>query len=280
VEEGTKAGYDVMPITSPNGTTVMTTRRALVDGATPAQPRPSGNYSGNGYAGGSSAAAATDQRAILLRERESAVAGGRTQDVAALDRELARLPGGSTVPGGSQVPGIQVQGDVEKLAATEKVKNDAATAAAIQKDRKTARKFLNVAKEAESLLLKDPTGSLGGSLKDQVLGAFGMTTDAANTAQSLKAVSGWLVSNTPRMEGPQSNFDVANYQTMAADIGNDKLPVERRLFALRQVMSMLNEVNGEDQGQNTPKTRKVVRTGMYGGKKVVQYDDGSTEYAN
>lgn len=280
VEEGTKADYDAMPVTLPNGTTVMTTRKAMVEGARPSPARPSGNYSGNGYAGGSSAAAATDQRAILMRERESAVASGRTQDVAALDRELARLPGGAQVPGVSQVPGIQVQGDAEKLAATEKVKNDAATAAAIQKDRKTARKFLNVAKEAESLLLKDPTGSLGGSFKDQVLGAFGMTTDAANTAQSLKAVSGWLVSNTPRMEGPQSNFDVANYQTMAADVGNDKLPVERRLFALRQVMSMLNEVNGEDQGQNTPKTRKIVRTGMYGGKKVVQYDDGSTEYAN
>lgn len=181
----------------------------------------------------------------------------------------------------SQPPQVGVQqSDAEKVAANEQVKNDAAATAAAQKDRVTARKFLNKAKEAEGLLLKNPTGSLGGSWKDQAMGMFGMTTDAANTAQSLKAVSGWLVSNTPRMEGPQSNFDVANYQTMAADVGNDKLPVERRLAALRQVMAMLEESSGEPKGQTPPTQRKVVRTGMYGGRKVVQYDDGSTEYAN
>lgn len=180
--------------------------------------------------------------------------------------------------------GVQ-QSDAEKVAAAERAKAEEAAAAATQKDRVTARKFINQAKKAEALLLKNPTGSLGGSLIDQTLGALGYTTDAANTAQELKAVSGWLVSNTPRMEGPQSNFDVTNYQTMAADVGNDKLPVERRLAALRQVMSMLEEVSGEPRGQpgtpnDRPAARKVVRTGMYNGRKVVQYDDGSTGYAN
>lgn len=34
-----------------------------------------------------------------------------------------------------------------------------------------------------------------------------------------------------------------------------------------------------EESSNKP-TRNVVKTGMYGGRKVVQYDDGSTEYAN
>lgn len=261
LEAGTTAAYKPMAITLPDGTTVMTTEGAVAEGARPnarppapqSAPRPSGNFTGNGYAGGSAANAANEQRVIMTRERQSAVAAGNTELVAALDRELARLPGGG---GASPVPGIQVQSEGQRQTEQERIKSEAAATAAAKKDRLTARKFYNKAKEAETLLLQDPTGSLAGSLKDKVMGSLGMTTEAANTAQSLKAVSGWLVSNVPRMEGPQSNFDITNYQTMAADVGNDQLPVERRLAALRQVMSMMEEVSATTPATENPSENK------------------------
>jgi len=233
VDEGTKANFDPMPITTPDGRTTMTTRRAVVESA---RPKPGGNYQGSGYAGGSSAAAASDQRAILLRERESAAKAGRAQDVAALDRELARLPGGQAVPG------IQVQSEADKVAAVEGAKNAAANTQAVQKDRQTARKFLNQAKFAEDLLKKDPTGSGVGAIRDNVLGFFGQSTPASETAKQLEAVSGWLVSNVPRMEGPQSNFDVDNYMRMAGAVGDKTRPVSERLAALRTIQTMMTGI--------------------------------------
>lgn len=266
LDASTTAAYDTMPITLPDGTTVLTTRKDVVEGgrrppANPATPRPSGNFTGTGYAGGSATTAANEQRLIMTRERQNAVAAGNTELVAALDREIARLPvaSQSAAPsqgGGSPVPGIQVQSDGQKQTEQERIKSDAAAAAAVQKDRVTARKFVNQAKRAEALLLQNPTGSALGSMQDKVMGALGMTSESANTAQSLKAVSGWLVSNTPRMEGPQSNFDVENYKVMAADVGNDQLPVERRLAALREIMSMFEGVSNPTANADKPVENK------------------------
>lgn len=41
-----------------------------------------------------------------------------------------------------------------------------------------------------------------------------------------------MVSNVPRMEGPQSDFDVKNYREMAATVGDSTIPVKDRLAAL------------------------------------------------
>ena len=71
---------------------------------------------------------------------------------------------------------------------------------------------------------------------------FGANPSGAVVANQLRAVGGWLVSNVPRMEGPQSNFDVGNYQTMAADVGNETLPVERRIAALNSIKKMMQDI--------------------------------------
>lgn len=250
IDERTKAGFDPMPVTSPTGQTTLTTRGAFVDSVQPRPPQPgqsSGAFTGPGYAGGSSSNALPEQLRIIKSERDKAAAGGRSDEVAALDREIARLEGGRST--GGAVPGIQVQSEGQKLEEAERVKAASVTRVAAEKDRVTARKFLNQAKEAERLLNLNPTGSLGGSLVDKGMGMLGLTTDSANLAQQLKAVSGWLVSNVPRMEGPQSNFDVDNYKTMAADVGNDQLPVARRMAAVQGVMKMLREASGEQGGQ-------------------------------
>lgn len=272
IDESTKAAYDPMPVTTPDGRTTLTTRGAVVGGV-----NPSGRGS-SGYAGGSADAAATGQRDILQRELEKAKAQGNAVDVAALERELGRLPGGSGVQG------IAIQSDAEKLGAAKDVEAKAAARAARAKDLKTADRFMAVAKDAKALLDQNPTASGFGSLLDAAAGSIGFTTKGAETADQLKALGGWLVANVPRMEGPQSNFDVENYRTMAANVANDRLPVARRKAALESVMKMFSDIQNGDGGATASfgdqPQKTVKRTGIYGGKKVIEYTDGSVEYAN
>jgi hypothetical protein len=49
-----------------------------------------------------------------------------------------------------------------------------------------------------------------------------------------------MVSNIPRMEGPQSNIDVENYRTMAGRI-DDPIPAEERLAALDSIQQMMTK---------------------------------------
>lgn len=138
--EGAKASFDVMPVTLPSGETVLLPRSTVATqaggGAAPrtatGATRPAGNFSGSGYAGGSSGAAANEQRAILQRELEAATTQGRTADVAALNRELARLPGGA--------PGFQVQSKAQEAAAVEKAKIDAKAGSAESQSSKAAQR--------------------------------------------------------------------------------------------------------------------------------------------
>jgi hypothetical protein len=123
--EGAKAAFDVMPVTRPDGTTSLMPRSAVATQAG-GGVRPSGNFSGSGYAGGSAGAAASDQRAILTRELEAARQRGNPEDVAGLERELARLPGGV-------VPGMQVQSKAQEAAAVAAA-TDAATGKARERE--------------------------------------------------------------------------------------------------------------------------------------------------
>ena len=62
-----------------------------------------------------------------------------------------------------------------------------------------------------------------------------MSTKSGDAAGQLDTLSGWLVSNVPRMEGPQSNVDVANYMTMAGAVGDSTKPISQRLAAAKEV---------------------------------------------
>lgn len=98
-------------------------------------------------------------------------------------------------------------------------------------------------KEAEDLLTGDsgqalPTGSGVGTAVDYVAGVFGASPSGAKEAQSLKAIGGALVSKMPRMEGPQSDKDVALYKEMAGVVGDSTIPRERRIAALGKVKEL------------------------------------------
>lgn len=94
-----------------------------------------------------------------------------------------------------------------------------------------ATTVLDMTKEARSLLDKS-TGSLGGTALDRTLGAFGVSTGGAQAGAQLKVLQAGLMTNMPRMEGPQSDADVRLYQQAAAQIGDTTIPVETRKAAL------------------------------------------------
>lgn len=99
-EQGAKTANSVYTgVQTPGGGTVSGYGSALfgpgAQGGQQPQPKPQqGAGIGPGYAGGSAQAAAPGQREILMQELASAQARGNQGDVAALQRELARLPGG------------------------------------------------------------------------------------------------------------------------------------------------------------------------------------------
>lgn len=149
---------------------------------------------------------------------------------------------------------------------------------------------------AIALLGRGPTSSGAGSIMDSTANFFGQSTKGADAASQLDTISGWLTSNVPRMEGPQSDKDVANYRIMAAEVGNRTKPISQRMAAAKELQGLqakYAELNGGtantggatgDFGAaptaNKSAAKTVVKTGMYGGKRVVQYSDGSTDYAN
>ena len=110
--------------------------------------------------------------------------------------------------------------------------------------------------EAEKILVKgNPTASGMGRGVDAVTGFVGITPGGAAEADQLDAIGGALVAKMPRMEGPQSNYDVENYKIMAGNIGNRSLPVKRRLAALqavRQLWAKYEHLNRDAPAEEPP----------------------------
>jgi len=138
---------------------------------------------------------------------------------------------GNPVVGAQFDPALQGSIAGAKTSANEKVKS-------VQEAKGDLRKtdiFLQQLKQAEDILKSGPTQSGLGAVADAAGRVVGVSTQGAQKAGQLEAISGWLVSNVPRMEGPQSNFDVQNYITMAGKIGDRTVPVAERAAALKEV---------------------------------------------
>jgi hypothetical protein len=100
-----------------------------------------------------------------------------------------------------------------------------------------AEDSLGLLAEAERLL-PDATGSGVGAIRDSAFGALGLSTVGAQATAALKTIAGQLVAKMPRMEGPQSNFDVQMYKEMAGDLANPATPVEQRQAALVMIRKL------------------------------------------
>lgn len=83
-----------------------------------------------------------------------------------------------------------------------------------------------------------PTDSGAGALIDAGAGFFGVSPRGSVQAKELEAVGGALTSKMPRMEGPQSDKDLAQYKQMAAEVGNRSIPIPERKAALEKVKEL------------------------------------------
>lgn len=81
-------------------------------------------------------------------------------------------------------------------------------------------------------LIPDSTGNILGLGYDYVARGLGHTPNGAAATAKLKALGGQLVMMMPRMEGPQSDKDVALYKEMAGNVASPITPKAQRLAAL------------------------------------------------
>lgn len=97
---------------------------------------------------------------------------------------------------------------------------------------------------AKQLLTGGATASGAGALADKMLAFTGHTTKGADAAMALEAVGGWMTSNVPRFEGPQSDKDTALYSKMAGLVGDRTQPMSTRMMALDTVSQLMQPMMG------------------------------------
>lgn len=144
----------------------------------------------------------------------------------------------------------------EVTTATENAKNQAerdAKRQGAQADRTNAADATLPLLDQAETYLKTATGSLVGAARDSGAAVFGKSTTGAQAAAQLRIIAGQLTSKVPRMEGPQSNVDVKLYQQMAGDLGNELLPVETRLAALKELRRLNQKYASQNQKPAPPK---------------------------
>lgn len=148
--------------------------------------------------------------------------------------EMVPGAGGAPVIGAQADPALQGRIAGAKEGAELEVKSGAEAKKAVRK----SDVMLEQLDQAEGLLKQGPTSSGVGAGVDALGNLVGVSSKSADTAAKLASISGWLVANVPRMEGPQSNFDVQNYQTMAGLVGDKTKPVSQRMAALAEVRKL------------------------------------------
>ncbi len=82
------------------------------------------------------------------------------------------------------------------------------------------------------------TGSATGAIRDRVASWFGVSTDGAQGIAQLMPLQAALMMAMPRMEGPQSNYDVQLYREAAGQIGDPNVPDKTKKAALVLIRQM------------------------------------------
>lgn len=122
--------------------------------------------------------------------------------------------------------------------------------------------------EGIEYIIKKSTGSGIGTAIDAMGRLIGSPTNSSLATNKLKTISGWLVSNVPRMEGPQSDYDVKIYQQMAGDIADPTKTREERIAAYNTIKQIVSKYSGATQQPNVTKdgrtTDDLLR--LYGGE--------------
>jgi hypothetical protein len=186
------------------------------------------------------------------------------------------LRAGRTVDSGSQIyllsPTGQVVGAIPKGLPPQEspgVKGEQARAQAeaklgVEQEGEAAKKgkmgdsiIYNISQARNILKKGAATGSVIGTGYAYGKRIFGVSDESTRANNQLKLIAGWMVSNVPRMEGPQSNYDVGVYREMAASVGDSTLPIEDRLSALDVLEALQRKYQGIQGGQQRQDIRSI-----------------------
>ena len=132
----------------------------------------------------------------------------------------------------------------------------AKTKADIDKKAATAPNNLMLIGEARGYLPQATSGLLERAARGGA-NIFGKSTDASKADRQLSVIASALTAGVPRMEGPQSDKDVAIYKQAAGDVANADVPYEDRLAAL-DTMEGLQKKYTEAAGAPLPEENLTV----------------------
>ena len=152
-------------------------------------------------------------------------------------------PDGAPIVGAAADPALQGNIAGAREAATTVVKSGEAARANISR----SEAMLGQIETAETLLKANPTQSGAGAVRDAAGRIVGYSAPGAQVASQLETLSGWLIANVPRMEGPQSNADVQLYREMAAKVGDRTVPAVERQAALRTLKGLQEKYREQNQ---------------------------------
>lgn len=182
-----------------------------------------------------------DPRASLSAEERIAQDQSMTQKVA----ESKSVISGSEAGAAERAKlGARMEQEPEleaaKTRATEAAKLEAKIKEKITTAGRDAAGVNSILDMAEELIPLSTQSGIG-TAADIAAGVVGVSTKGAEVADSLRSLEGALIMKMPRMEGPQSNYDVELYRQMAARIGDSTVPAPRRIAALKTLRELTNK---------------------------------------
>lgn len=130
-----------------------------------------------------------------------------------------------------------------------------------------ANQLVPVIQDAKDLL-KNATGSYAGMAFDKAYQFMGGATKGAEAIAKLRVLEGQLMMNQPRMEGPQSDKDVALYRQMAGQIGDPSVPSKIKSAALDQIEKLNSKYATTQPVKPTSNVPNDIQDllNLYGGK--------------
>jgi hypothetical protein len=109
--------------------------------------------------------------------------------------------------------------------------------AEVDKKEAQGQTMIELARKAQSILPSATSGAIS-TLATMATDAAGIPTNKSASDGQLRIISAQLVSNVPRMEGPQSDADVKLYKQAAADVGNTNIPYQTRIRSLNTIIEL------------------------------------------
>ena len=168
----------------------------------------------------------------------------------------------------------------EQTAAIETAKRDAENQQMQDKKAVQAKDVVTLADQAEQYL---DAGSGGIFNRIGLAGkqAIGSSDENTQAAANLQVIGNRIVSAMPRMEGPQSNYDVQLYKDMAGRVADPGVPAGDKRAALKTLKELNAKYTaGSQLSGGSARTVVKTQTSPSTGKKRIIYSDGTTEIIN